>query len=97
MLAKEHLEELKLLSETAGAIAVGKILQNRPHRDPATYIGKGKVRELKGIVAEKKVDILIFDDELSPTQLRNIENVVKIKVLDRHSLLLDSFYHMTSY
>jgi len=90
-LAKEHLEELKLLSETAGAIAVGKILQNRPHPDPATYIGTGKVRELKGIVAEKKVDILIFDDELSPTQLRNIENVVKIKVLDRSGLILDIF------
>src|SRR5690625_5928251 len=82
---------MKLLSETAAAIAVGIILQNRPHADPATYIGTGKVRELKGFVAEKKVDILIFDDELSPTQLRNIENVVKIKVLDRSGLILDIF------
>lgn len=90
-LAKEYLEELKLLSETAGAVAVGKILQNRPHPDPATYIGTGKLHELKATVAEKNVDILIFDDELAPTQLRNIESVVKIKVLDRSGLILDIF------
>ena len=90
-LAKEYLEELKLLSETAGAVAVGSILQNRPHPDPATYIGAGKLHELKATIAEKKVDILIFDDELAPTQLRNIENVVKIKVLDRSGLILDIF------
>ena len=90
-LAEEYLEELMLLSDTAGAKTVEKILQNRPHPDPATYVGKGKLNELKQTVAERNADILIFDDDLSSTQIRNIEKVTKIKVLDRSGLILDIF------
>lgn len=90
-LAEEHLEELDLLSDTAGAISVDKVLQNRPHPDPSTYIGKGKLNQLKQAVVEKNADILIFDDELSATQIRNIEKITKLKVLDRSGLILDIF------
>lgn len=90
-LAGEHIEELDLLAETAGASTVEKILQNRPHPDPTTYVGKGKLNQLKQIVADKQADILIFDDDLSPTQIRNIEKTTGIKVLDRSGLILDIF------
>src|SRR6056297_3889894 len=80
-----------MLSETAGAKTVDKELQNRPHPDPTTYIGKGKLHQLKQQVAEKNADILIFDDELSATQIRNIEKSTKVKVLDRSGLILDIF------
>lgn len=90
-LAGEYLHELALLADTAGAATVEKILQNRPHPDPNTYIGKGKLHELKQVVADKQADILIFDDELSATQIRNIEKITKVKVLDRSGLILDIF------
>lgn len=90
-LASEHLQELDLLADTAGAVAVEKILQNRPHPDPTTYVGKGKLNQLKNIASDKKADILIFDDDLSPTQVRNIEKTTGIKVLDRSGLILDIF------
>jgi len=90
-LAEEYLEELMLLSDTAGANAVERILQNRPHPDPITYIGKGKLHQLKQLVVEKEADILIFDDELSSTQIRNVEKITKVKVLDRSGLILDIF------
>jgi GTP-binding protein HflX len=90
-LAEEYLNELSMLSETAGATTVDKELQNRPHPDPSTYIGKGKLHQLKQQVAEKNADILIFDDELSATQIRNIEKATKVKVLDRSGLILDIF------
>ncbi|MDX1591944.1 MAG: GTPase HflX [Balneolaceae bacterium] len=90
-LAKEYLEELDLLADTAGATTVEKVLQNRPHPDPTTYVGKGKLNELKQIVSAKNADILIFDDDLSPTQVRNIEKTSGIKVLDRSGLILDIF------
>lgn len=90
-LASEHLEELDLLADTAGAAPVEKILQNRPHPDPTTYVGKGKLNQLKNIASDKRADILIFDDDLSPTQVRNIEKTTGIKVLDRSGLILDIF------
>lgn len=90
-LAEEYLSELALLSDTAGASTAEKILQNRPHPDPTTYIGKGKLHELKQIVSEKNADILIFDDDLTATQIRNIEKITKVKVLDRSGLILDIF------
>jgi GTP-binding protein HflX len=90
-LAEEYLNELALLSDTAGAVTVEKILQNRPHPDPTTYIGKGKLHELKQVVADKNADILIFDDDLTATQIRNIEKITKVKVLDRSGLILDIF------
>jgi len=90
-LAEEYLEELDLLADTAGANTVEKILQNRPHPDPTTYIGKGKLNQLKQITTDFKADILIFDDDLSSTQVRNIEKTTGVKVLDRSGLILDIF------
>jgi GTP-binding protein HflX len=90
-LAEEHLVELDLLADTAGANTVEKILQNRPHPDPTTYIGKGKLNQLKQITSEFNADILIFDDDLSSTQVRNIEKTAGVKVLDRSGLILDIF------
>lgn len=90
-LAEEYLNELMLLTDTAGAETVEKILQNRPHPEPTTYIGKGKLHQLKQLVAENSADVLVFDDELSATQIRNIEKITKIKVLDRSGLILDIF------
>ena len=90
-LAEEYLAELELLADTAGADTVEKILQNRPHPDPGTYIGTGKLSQLKQMVSEKNADVLIFDDELSATQIRNIEKTTKVKVLDRSGLILDIF------
>lgn len=89
--AEEYLDELALLAKTAGGITIEKILQNKTHPDVSTYIGKGKVKELKRIMGEKHIDTVIFDDDLSPTQLRNIEKGTDAKVLDRSSLILDIF------
>jgi GTP-binding protein HflX len=89
--AEEYLDELELLTDTAGGITIEKILQNKTHPDPSTYIGKGKLTELKRIMGEKNIDTVIFDDDLSPTQLRNIEHGTDAKVLDRSSLILDIF------
>lgn len=90
-LAQEYLDELELLADTAGADTAEKILQNRPHPDPTTYVGKGKVKQLKEICNEQKADLLIFDDDLTATQIRNIEKIAKVKVLDRSGLILDIF------
>lgn len=90
-LAEEYLDELMLLTDTAGADTATKVLQNRPHPDPTTYIGKGKLHELKQLVSENEADLLVFDDELSATQIRNIEKITKVKVLDRSGLILDIF------
>lgn len=89
--AEEYLDELELLTTTAGGITVDKILQNRTNPDPSTYIGSGKLREIKHLVNEKQINSLIFDDDLSPTQIRNIEKETKAKVLDRSGLILDIF------
>jgi len=89
--AREYLDELELLTDTAGGTTIQKILQNRTHPDPSTYIGKGKLQELKRVVAEERIDTLIFDDDLSPTQVRNIEKTTDVKVLDRSGLILDIF------
>lgn len=90
-LANEYLEELELLADTAGADCTEKVLQNRPHPDPSTYIGKGKLNQIKVMVDENQADLLIFDDDLTATQVRNIEKVANIKVLDRSGLILDIF------
>ncbi|MGD8427439.1 MAG: GTPase HflX [Balneolaceae bacterium] len=89
--AEEYLDELELLTYTAGGVTVDKILQNRMHPDPSSYVGSGKLKELKGIAGEQRIDTLIFDDDLSPTQIRNIEKETKVKVLDRSGLILDIF------
>lgn len=89
--AEEYLDELELLTDTAGGITIEKVLQNKSHPDVSTYIGKGKLGELKRLMNEKDIQTIIFDDDLSPTQLRNIENGTDAKVLDRSSLILDIF------
>lgn len=91
IIAEEYLDELELLTHTAGGTTVDKVLQNRTQPDPSSYVGSGKLRELKRMVGDKKIDSLIFDDDLSPTQIRNIEDQTKAKVLDRSGLILDIF------
>lgn len=90
-LAQEYLDELALLADTAGAETVEMILQNRPQPDPNTYVGKGKLGALKQVTEDRNADVLIFDDDLTATQIRNVEKTVKIKVLDRSGLILDIF------
>lgn len=89
--AELHLEELALLAETAGAIPVKSFIQrvNNPH--PATFVGKGMLQTIKDYIGENGADVIIFDEELSPSQLRNIELKLKRKVLDRTNLILDIF------
>ncbi|MDX1671593.1 MAG: GTPase HflX [Balneolaceae bacterium] len=89
--AEEYLDELALLTDTAGGVTVERILQNRMHPDPGTYVGKGKLGEMKSLVNDKNIETIIFDDDLSPTQIRNIERETKAKVLDRSGLILDIF------
>ncbi|MFN0099405.1 MAG: GTPase HflX [Gemmatimonadaceae bacterium] len=87
----EHLEELERLSDTAGAVVVGTLTQQLDRPDSSTYIGKGKVDELKTMIAEKDATLVIFDDELSPAQGKNLEGEVGKRVIDRAELILDIF------
>jgi GTP-binding protein HflX len=84
-------EELALLADSAGARVVGTILQERKRRDPATVIGRGKVAEVAALAAAREADVVIFDDELSPAQQRNLEEELGVKTLDRTQLILDIF------
>lgn len=83
--------ELKLLAETAGSQVLDGVVQRRSHPDPATYIGRGKVDELRELVIATGADTVICDGELEPAQLRTLEDRVKVKVIDRTSLILDIF------
>jgi len=87
----EHLRELERLADTAGAVVVGEVTQqlDRPH--PGTYLGKGKLEELKEQVREKNASLIIFDDELSPSQGNNVEQLLGTRVVDRAELILDIF------
>jgi GTPase len=89
--AKEYLDELHFLAETAGAIAVKRFVQKLAHPDTRTFVGKGKLEEIKKYVEEKNIDLLIFDDELNGSQISNIEKAVGIKTIDRSDLILDIF------
>ena len=89
--ANEHLDELEQLVLTAGGITVRKVLQNRKRPDPATYIGKGKLNDLASLAGTDEADLIIFDDDLSPTQSRNIQKTTEAKVIDRSGLILDIF------
>jgi GTPase len=89
--AENSLRELSLLAETAGSQVLDGLVQRRGRADPATYVGAGKARELAGIVAEAGADTVICDGELSPSQLRRLEGVVRVKVIDRTALILDIF------
>lgn len=90
-LAMEHLDELDLLAETAGAFVIEKIYQELEKPNPSTVVGKGKLEEIKAIVDENQVSVIIFDDELSPAQVRNLERELNIKALDRSNIILDIF------
>ena len=89
--AQEHLEELALLTYSAGGIPVAKILQQRNRPDVNSYVGKGKLNEINGQINALGIKTIIFDDDLSPTQIRNVEKVTNAKVLDRSALILDIF------
>lgn len=90
-IANEYLDELEFLAETAGAITNKKFLQKLPFPNPRTYVGTGKLDEIRDYIKENDIQLVIFDDELSPSQLRNIERVLECKILDRNILILDIF------
>src|SRR6476469_10326948 len=89
--AHEYLDELAFLAETAGAVAVKKFIQKLPHPDSRTYIGKGKLEEIKKYISDRDINVLIFDDELNGSQIMNIEKEVGVKTIDRSDLILDIF------
>jgi GTP-binding protein HflX len=89
--AEEHLDELEKLIETAGGTVVTKILAKRDAPDAATWIGSGKAEEIKRLSEKEKVSLVVFDDELSPAQTRNLEKIIDTKVIDRSALILDIF------
>ena len=89
--AQEYLEELAFLTKTAGAIPIKKITQKLSVPNNKTFIGKGKIEEVKQLVKELEVELIIFDDDLSPVQLRNVERILECKILDRSNLILDIF------
>ena len=90
---QEYLDELAFLAETAGAIAVKRFTQKLAHPDSKTFIGKGKLEEVKKYTEGKDIRVIIFDDELSGAQINNIEKVLEIKTIDRSDLILDIFAH----
>jgi len=90
-IAIEYLDELSFLAETAGATAQRTFMQRLPFPNPKTYVGKGKLEEIREYIKASDIELVIFDDELSPSQLRNIERELECKVLDRPILILDIF------
>ncbi len=88
---EEHLNELAFLARTAGAVVVGRFIQKLDKPDGRTFIGKGKLQEIKASVRENELDIILFDDDLSPSQVRNLERELGCKVVDRSLLILDIF------
>ena len=89
--ADNSMRELASLAETAGARVLDGLMQQRPHPDPSTYLGRGKAEELRGIVQALGADTVIADTELAPSQRRALEDVVKVKVIDRTAVILDIF------
>jgi len=89
--AENSLRELAALAETAGAVVLDGLLQRRPHPDPATYLGRGKVEELAAVVQSLGADTVVADTELAPSQRRALEDAVKVKVIDRTAVILDIF------
>jgi GTP-binding protein HflX len=89
--AKEYLDELEFLAHTAGAVVLKKFTQKLDTPNKATFVGSGKLEEISNYIKVEEADTVIFDDELSPTQLRNIEKILECKVLDRTNLILDIF------
>ncbi len=87
----EYLDELAFLSETAGAIAVKRFTQRLPHPDSRTFVGKGKLEEIKDYISGRDIHLVIFDDELTGSQISNIEKELNVKTIDRSDLILDIF------
>ncbi|TNF26737.1 MAG: GTPase HflX, partial [Bacteroidetes bacterium] len=87
----EYMDELEFLSMTAGLETKKQFTQKLKKPDPRTFVGSGKVEEIDAYVKEHKIDVVVFDDDLSPSQLRNLENVFKVKIYDRSLLILDIF------
>ena len=87
----EYLAELEFLTTTAGAETISTFYQRLPHPDHRTYVGKGKLQEINQFVQDNAIDLVVIDDEISPSQLRNIEAELKIKIVDRSMLILDIF------
>ena len=88
---REYLDELAFLADTAGVDPVKMFYQRLDYSNPVTFVGKGKLQEIKEYVVENEIGVVIFDDELSPKQLRNIEKELQVMILDRTSLILDIF------
>ena len=87
----EYLEELAFLVDTAGGVVLKKFFQKLEYPDPRTYIGSGKLNEVREYIESHKADMAVFDDELTPSQIRNIEGELKCRIIDRSSLILDIF------
>ena len=88
---EKSLDELEELVKTAGAVTVGRVIQNLDQVNPGTYVGKGKLDEIKELIWETQATGVICDDELSPIQLGNMEDALDIKVMDRTLIILDIF------
>jgi GTPase len=89
--AREYLEELAFLADTAGAVTLKRFTQKMNHPDSKTFVGKGKLEEIKTYITLKEIRVVIFDDELSGSQISNIEKILDTKVIDRSDLILDIF------
>jgi GTP-binding protein HflX len=90
-MVEEHISELEELADTAGAESIFKIIQTKNSVDPAFYVGKGKAEELAQLVVLNEIDVLLFDDDLTPVQVRNLERLFNRKIIDRSGLILDIF------
>lgn len=88
---EENLQELASLARTAGAVVINQFIQERNRLDPAYFIGRGKAEEISNYITFEDIDLVIFDDELSPAQVKNLEDIFQIKVIDRSALILDIF------
>ena len=88
---EKSIDELERLLDTAGGETVAKVVQNKSTPDPRTLIGSGKVQEIKKLCEDNKVDLVIFDTELSPSQIKNLEDGIDVRVIDRSMLILDIF------
>jgi len=89
--SREYLEELRFLADTAGADTMHMFTQKLSKPDPRTFLGSGKMEDIKGYVDAENIDMIVFDDELTPSQLKNIEALMEVKVMDRTNLILDIF------
>ena len=90
-LTLEYLDELEFLTQTSGAVTLQRFVQRLPNPHPSTFVGKGKINEIKQYIIDHEIDLAVFDDDLSPTQIRNVERILCCKILDRSNLILDIF------